>query len=142
MTKLRRLFSFRGRTSRLGFWRINIVCTLVGAASWCGGLLLAISLDIGVLSALALLGVTPALLISVATQCRRLHDRNKSGWWLLLYTVAPLIVAIADRGSAPALPLLLLVALALAVWGFIDMGLRAGVRGSNRYGPDPAGAPV
>jgi len=45
---------------------------------------------------------------------KRCHDRNKSGWWVLLAYV-PVI------GS---------------LWTFIELGLVRGTRGPNRFGPE------
>jgi uncharacterized membrane protein YhaH (DUF805 family) len=51
---------------------------------------------------------------------KRYHDRNKSGWWLLIQLV-PLIGA---------------------TWYFIEAGCLRGTAGPNRFGPDPLGAPA
>ncbi len=48
---------------------------------------------------------------------KRFHDRDKSGWWVLILFI-PIIGFI---------------------WAIIDLGLMEGTRGSNRYGPDPLG---
>lgn len=66
-----------------------------------------------VLSGLFSLGI---LLPGICVAVRRLHDRDMSGWWLLLYLV-PLIGA-----------LVLLVIFALP-----------GTDGPNRFGPSPLG---
>ena len=60
-------------------------------------------------------GFIPALAASV----RRLHDTNKSGWWLLL-TAVPVLGLIG--------------AIILLLFFFLDGGPR-----SNQYGPDPKG---
>jgi uncharacterized membrane protein YhaH (DUF805 family) len=75
----------------------------------------------------------------VAVAAKRLHDRDKSGWWLLVFVVAPLLLielGVPFPNSA-ARKLLLLAAFALHVWSFIEIGCRPGTRGANRYGADP-----
>lgn len=57
------------------------------------------------------------LLPSLAVAVRRLHDTDRSGWWLLIGLI-PLIGAIV-----------------LLVWY-----VTKGTPGDNRYGPDPLGA--
>jgi uncharacterized membrane protein YhaH (DUF805 family) len=74
----------------------------------------------------------------VAVAAKRLHDRDKSGWWLLVFVVAPLLLiqlGVPFPNSARAL--LLLAAFALHAWSFVEMGCRPGTRGPNRYGADP-----
>ncbi len=46
---------------------------------------------------------------------KRCHDRDKSGWWVLLMFV-PLVGFI---------------------WAIIDLGILEGTPGDNRFGPDP-----
>lgn len=54
------------------------------------------------------------LLPSLAASVRRLHDRDKSGWWLLI-TLLPLIGGII----------------------FLVWIVQKGTDGQNRFGPDP-----
>ena len=79
----------------------------------------------------------------VATTVKRLHDRNKSGWWMVPLLIAPnvfnrLEARLPDSYAADALGT---VAFALCVWGFIELLCLRGTRGPNRFGPDPL-APV
>lgn len=87
----------------------------------------------------------------LATSIKRLHDRNKNGWWLLPYVVAPLLYLYTFRWSLSwtispissgtmsfafvSLVSLLLYILALVGW--IDMYFFSGTDGPNRFGPDP-----
>ena len=59
------------------------------------------------------------LIPSIAVGIRRLHDTDRSGWWLLIALI-PLIGAIV-----------LLVYM-----------IQSGTRGPNRFGPDPLESPV
>lgn len=108
----------------------------------------------GVLSivALAVLALTALALIwaELAIYAKRLHDRAKSAWWLLLYMGAPLALHafMWCGGKAGAggpfhhnLTLAGLVAywlaLAIGLWVFIDLWCLKGSTGSNRFGVDP-----
>jgi uncharacterized membrane protein YhaH (DUF805 family) len=84
------------------------------------------------------------LIASIAVGVKRLHDRNKSGWYLLLFyflpcTLAALSVLIGAfvEDSTIIATVLALLAFALVVWAFIEMGCLRGTVGVNRYGPDP-----
>lgn len=76
---------------------------------------------------------------------RRLHDTNRSGWWLLIAIVPYLIFALAAgaaiaSGSMMALAgatmLLGLLALVGGIALLVFMVL-PGTKGENSYGPDP-----
>ena len=77
--------------------------------------------------------------ICLATSIKRLHDRDKSGWWMVPFVVAPwLYDQIADRFdlSYAALPLGL-AAFVFCIWGFVEMYCLKGSPKTNRYGPHP-----
>jgi uncharacterized membrane protein YhaH (DUF805 family) len=77
--------------------------------------------------------------IYFATSIKRLHDRDKSGWWMVPFVVAPgLYDQIADRFdlSYAALPLGL-AAFVFVIWGFVEMYCLKGSRQTNRFGPNP-----
>jgi uncharacterized membrane protein YhaH (DUF805 family) len=87
---------------------------------------------------------TPIAIFSLwflaATTIKRLHDRNKSGWWIVAFLIAPpLLRGFTDRldeWSAVAV-ILSLAAMALTVWGFVELLFIRGTCGPNRFGPDP-----
>lgn len=111
-------FSFQGRATRSDYWlrfflpimAISIVLSIVdvfigtfGEAS-----------EIGLLSGLfSLFTIWPSLAVSV----KRLHDRDQSGWFLLLWFI-------------PIIGWLYL---------FVVIGFLRGTMGQNRFGPDPLG---
>jgi len=73
------------------------------------------------------------------TSIKRLHDRDKSGWWMIPFVVAPgLYDQLTDRFdlSYAALPLGL-AAFVFMIWGFVEMYCLKGSRKTNRFGPDP-----
>ncbi|HRK43663.1 MAG TPA: DUF805 domain-containing protein [Gemmobacter sp.] len=91
--------------------------TLAGAGMTLGVIVLFILYI--VLATLYLYFLAPA---SLAVLVRRLHDRNMSGWWLLV----PF-----------AIMLIPLVGLLIAVIGMIVVLCLKGTDGPNRFGPDP-----
>ena len=70
---------------------------------------------------------------------KRLHDRNKSGWWIVPYLVVPGLNGQFDAwlgGSWLAVFIGYATFVALA-WGLAEMCFLRGTRGPNRFGPDP-----
>ena len=137
------LFSLRGRTSRLGYWRAYLISAVLIGASWALGLFAILA--IGPAGGVLLLGVIPGVALILAATLRRLHDRGKNAWWWALFTVGPfLCAAIANLlvsrettgGALASLPFSL-GGLSLAVWGLVDIGFLRGDPGPNRYGHVP-----
>jgi uncharacterized membrane protein YhaH (DUF805 family) len=54
-------------------------------------------------------------LIAIIVQVKRWHDRDKSGWWVLINFI-PLVGPL---------------------WTLIECGFIKGTTGENRFGPDP-----
>ena len=116
------LFSFTGRISRARWWIGVVVVSVVGGVNaWINS---TVAPDDGVLTigpgliqiATFVIGIAllwPALAVSV----KRWHDRDKSGWWMLIGLI-PLIGQI---------------------WAIVELGFLAGTDGPNAYGPSPRG---
>jgi uncharacterized membrane protein YhaH (DUF805 family) len=86
----------------------------------------------------------PWLLWGFSFTTRRLHDRGKSAWWLVMFYLAPGVLGqFAEAvwiGGAAGMVLhymLALSAFALTIWGFVEIGCLRGTAGANAYGPDP-----
>lgn len=111
MPPLRTFFSLHGRLSRRQFWLYGVLA-LIGLAML-GHVLLGIARVRAPRADLIvnLLLVWPALAVSV----KRWHDRDKSGWWVMLNLV-------------PVIGWL---------WALIDNGFLRGTPGRNRFGEDP-----
>lgn len=102
--------------------------------------------------------------ISLAVTTKRLHDRNKSAWWLLIFILLPIALQIpswlflptALQNMAAAIhamqahtappppvsrpPLVTLssgIGTLISLWAFIELYFFRGTDGDNRYGPDP-----
>jgi uncharacterized membrane protein YhaH (DUF805 family) len=114
-------FSFRGRISRKTYWlvyalpifAINIILNIIAGLTG--------ALDptrepnyvvLGVLLVVYLFFIVPSLAASI----KRLHDRDRSGWFLLL-SLIPLV----------------------NFWVVIEIWFMKGTQGPNRFGPDPLG---
>jgi uncharacterized membrane protein YhaH (DUF805 family) len=77
--------------------------------------------------------------VYLATSVKRLHDRDKSGWWMVPFFVVPgLYNEFADRldNTFVTMPFEL-IAFVLCIWGFVEMYCLKGSRKTNRFGPNP-----
>ena len=90
---------------------------------------------------------TPIFVVGIwflaATTVKRLHDRDKSGWWIVPFYIAPpLLHRLWDWLDNPHLALLVsTLAFGLSVWCFVELFCLSGAKAPNRFGPDPL-APV
>jgi uncharacterized membrane protein YhaH (DUF805 family) len=118
------LFSFQGRINRAKFWLVHVVMWIVLGIVFgviFGGA--AMSTDpakamqtVGTGSGIVLAVVyVLCIWIGLATGVKRWHDRNKSGWWVLIAFV-PVIGGL---------------------WYLIECGFLRGTSGPNNYGADP-----
>jgi len=92
---------------------------------------------------LKLFGTSLLMWVYFAISIKRLHDRDKSGWWMVPFFAAPgLYNQFADRlpDSYADLPLAI-AAFGLGLWGFIEMSCLKGSRKTNRFGADPLTPP-
>ena len=148
------LFSFRGRINRAKYWLALLAFVVADIVLGLVGWVLGNGVVFQLLSFMVNLAV---LIASIAVCIKRLHDRDRSGWWLLLFYAGPVGVALiggfifwaaADAvgtnwdWSYLGLRLSILGGIALAIWGFVEIGCRRGTAGYNRFGPDPLKARV
>ncbi|WFU24318.1 DUF805 domain-containing protein [Bradyrhizobium sp. CB1717] len=77
--------------------------------------------------------------IFLATAIKRLHDRNRSGWWIVAFFIVPSIYQqFSDLLPAPDWEHLYgLPADGLRLWGIVEMFVLRGTLGDNRFGLDP-----
>jgi len=74
-----------------------------------------------------------------AASIKRLHDRDKSGWWIVPFIVASGLYGQFGAwlgGSWAAVALGRAVYIAFA-WGLVEICYLRGTRGPNRFGADP-----
>ena len=132
-------FGFSGRANRAKYWlvalvNVAIMLLLGGVAA------VANSAPVWIVAGLVMLALTVS---GIAVSIRRLHDRAKSGWWVLLFIVGPAVLQgigamlTAALGNPVALYALSTAGFAISIWAFVELGCLRGTIGDNRYGPDP-----
>lgn len=139
------LFGFSGRINRAKYWLAVAICIAASVVVSILGLFLGSTIG-SVLSGAASLAT---LIIGIAISIKRLHDRDKSAWWLLLFMLAPGVLlgfgiltgalGMIDGGGGGIGWVLSLAGIAIGIWGFVELGCLRGSIGPNRYGPDPLG---
>jgi uncharacterized membrane protein YhaH (DUF805 family) len=135
---------FSGRAARPEYWWFNVGTMIVSIPV---GIIDRLLGDTGVLSGAYNVSL---LLPLVGVTARRLHDTDRSAWWLLLVLVpffsAGFIAAFASRlygadsdAFSPIGALMILAAVALVVFAVLLLVFMVlpGTRGPNHYGPDP-----
>jgi uncharacterized membrane protein YhaH (DUF805 family) len=142
-------FAFRGRIGRASYWLLNIFC---GFALFVSSVSVALTANytnaspVNVFAAaVAIVGVFIFLASCVAffgTGVRRLHDRGKSGLWIILYYPVyvvlfnlMLFIQMDDRSFDARVIAAICIAAAITVWSIIDLAVLKGKPADNRYGP-------
>src|SRR5262245_44738086 len=143
---LKKYADFSGRAPRAEYWWFvllylvgYVVATIVDSILG----LDKIAMMYGPVTLLLLLAV---IVPSIAVTVRRLHDTNRSGWWILVMMIPYAIVgylAVSAAGSADmaglaTVGLFGIIAFIGAIALLVFMVL-AGTAGDNSYGPDPYG---
>jgi uncharacterized membrane protein YhaH (DUF805 family) len=165
---LRRYAEFSGRSRRLELWMYVLMLAIIGLI----GLTAVIVMSVGAMSmASASADGTPrlggmvgmfasmgiiavifgiiwlALLIpTIAVQVRRLHDSDRSGWWVFLYW-GPYLLAFAlsiaglanNSQSLSAISIVFSLASWIGLIVLIVFYCLPGTNGPNRFGADPLG---
>jgi uncharacterized membrane protein YhaH (DUF805 family) len=142
------LFSIRGRINRSKWWIASFILILIGfvvskVMDWFD--VAAVAAALNRFAAISLAVVLVSVLVVyclLAVTVKRLHDRNKRGWWILMFPLAPVIlvsiVSAFGKDLEPALDYAAwVVVLIIAIWVLIEFGCMAGTAGLNRYGADP-----
>lgn len=139
---IRKYAVFSGRAPRAEYWWFYLA-TLIGG-------FIADGVDAAVGTEVVSLIVSLALLIPwVAVSVRRLHDIDRSGWWMmiLLLPFLALVVAFAlDPATSsetfagmPGAVVAGLIGVLIAGITLLIFMVTAGTEGPNEYGPDPYG---
>lgn len=117
-------FSFQGRINRAKYWRIKIGIFLANlffhiwvASQFSHEALRRPPSNTGewILVGGMVAVTVVSLVVAITTEVKRFHDRDKSGWWVLIAFI-PVI------GAA---------------WVVIECGFLLGTAGPNRFGADP-----
>lgn len=105
------LFAFDGRINRAKFWLVMAITWIVTALVI--GIVAAMNSTFGwVIAAVFYIGL---IWVGLAVSVKRWHDRDKSGWWVLI-------------GLIPIIGFW---------WVLIECGFLEGTKGANEYGSDP-----
>src|SRR5258706_4153596 len=105
---LKKYAVFSGRARRKEYWfffLFNLIASMV---------LSAVDVAVGTMGILSIIYGLALLIPSIAVGVRRMHDIDRSGWWLLIAFV-------------PFIGVIVLLVFALL----------PGTAGDNRFGPDP-----
>ena len=149
-TCLSKYATFSGRASRSEYWYFSLFGSIVALAS---PLIYSVTARNTVGFAINVIINLVLLLPYLAVSVRRLHDIDRTGWWVLLLWI-PFIPALlifttvepaAQADVSVTGPWLVAVAIAfvLMVWCLVILfvlmvwSCRRGTIGPNRYGPDP-----
>jgi uncharacterized membrane protein YhaH (DUF805 family) len=140
------LFGASGRINRAKYWRSLLILGVAGM--FVGVILLTAA---GIATPLFIIMVVivfiPWLMWGLAIHTERLHDRDKSAWWLLVFygvpavlgslTEAAWLTGLAGTALHYVLNILSLASFALTIWGFVELGCLRGTAGPNKYGANP-----
>lgn len=134
--------TFKGRASRSEYWWFTLFTSLLGGL----GSLLEAGMGNDGQALSALFGIA-TFLPSLSVTVRRLHDTDRSGWWVggfylgLVAYVIVLLVAFADGGSTDATggagsAVAAIGGLGLFVWmiALLVFMVKRGTPGPNRFG--------
>ena len=155
------LLSFKGRIGRRTYW-LSIVLVIAAVHLITFPPILIVGFIVGTESKeipdsiliagfaahlIGLAGLWPTL----AVGSKRLHDRNKRGWWLLVWWLLPFFLffggfgidfvddpnTIRRAGYFSTGSIMMFTSLPIALWGIVELGILPGTRGPNRFGDDP-----
>jgi len=142
------LFGFSGRINRAEYWFTMLVYFIIGIVLAGIGYVAGDTVAWQIVRCIA----DMALAVSgIAVAVKRLHDHDKSAWWVAFFYVFPCVLIFiavaagfaASNGTgelAAALGFLakfcILAAVGIGVWFFTELACFRGTHGYNRYGPD------
>lgn len=144
------LFSFRGRINRARYWLVALINLAIFTACLVFALAL-IGLEISNATPwtdapvnylfMAILAVVGLLMIwsNTAAGIKRLHDRDQSGWWMLVFWgIGAIVDFLQETATTSSSKFILGVgSFAVTVWIIIELGCLRGTQGPNRFGSDP-----
>ena len=149
LTPLRKYADFSGRARRSEYWWFFLLVIVLSIVAMILDSIVGTGAMFGTYGLFGLIVGLGTFVPSLAAATRRLHDTNRSGWWLLLavvpYAIAMIMMVAALAGGDPATAgagtlatagLMSIVALigGLVVLVFLVLD---GTPGDNRFGPDP-----
>jgi len=130
--------TFKGRASRSEYWWYSLFASLISLL----GAVIASTLY-GDPSELTLFDIVSLLLLlpGLAVSIRRLHDVNKSGWWLLYPWLGLILVPIASLFDDTSLmDSMVVISFSLMTLGYLYvlyLAIKKSDSGENQYGKNP-----
>jgi len=110
----RNFATLKGRSTRREYWTFTLVTMLLAVGAYLADIGLGLVGSLDERGPITLLLIIVVWMPSISVTVRRLHDGDRSGWWILAHGI-PLVGSI--------------------VWLF--QTLAPGTYGSNRFGDDP-----
>jgi uncharacterized membrane protein YhaH (DUF805 family) len=146
------LFGFSGRINRAEYWFTMLVYFIAGIVLAVAGYVGGNSVVWPVVRCIADLGFAVS---GLAVAVKRLHDLDKSAWWVVFFYLFPVVLILialaagfAGTGTGELAQVLgflakfcILAAVGIGFWFFVELACFRGTPGYNRYGPDSIPAP-
>jgi uncharacterized membrane protein YhaH (DUF805 family) len=142
MSFLKAFFNFRGRIGRADFWLLTLVPIAAMTLIWA-----AYAIELPGREVVSLVLFLAALVAWLSGAVRRLHDRGKSAWYLLLFVGMPtvlqnffagtegkFVVYFISWGIGSAIDL---ICLGITIWMIAELGFLPSMQEQNRYGSNP-----
>ena len=124
---------FKGRIDRGRYWSLTGLCALALIVALYSVVITANQTSAPPVNVLATVVAIAGVLLFLATCVAslgigvwRLHDRGKSGFWIILYYPVPFIMALLAIDPEGQGVVLNCIALAILVWAIIDLGILKG----------------
>lgn len=145
-------FTIKGRLGRKSFFKYNFLILVWYAMFMIALILLTVLLKwIGLPlpdSLFELIFYCVATVFFMTEFClvvRRIHDHDKSAWWLLPQFLVPFSIVIGaeiytDMAESSFYwfgPEIQIACFVILLWSYIELSFLRGTVGSNRFGPDP-----
>ena len=121
-------FNFKGRASRSEFWFFYLFL-VIGYAITISTIFISIKLFIGTILIFALAMIIPSIAVTV----RRLHDINKSGWFILLPLPFDIMERVIEKSSEGLSLVFLVISLGLYIY-LLVLYCTDGDKKNNRFG--------
>ncbi len=143
MNFLKAIFGFKGRIGRADFWILILVPIAAMAIS-----VMVHALQLPGRQLIAIILVSCGLVAWLSATVRRLHDRDKSAWYLLFFFGVPTVLQnFKARGGKEEFAIYFFaggigsvydfICLAVMVWMIAELGFLRGTPEQNRYGAGP-----
>ena len=125
--------SFSGRINRAKYWLAAVILMAAFAVPF----MIAATTMSTVLWILVALIFVAVSISGIAVGVKRLHDRDKSAWWLALFYLGPAVLGAIGDAAGGAGIIFHVISIGISIWAFIELGILRGTAGPNRFGPDP-----